>query len=298
MPFVPVPVPHSFTGVVIILTTVSTALTEIWMQGQRKGRVGGNQGIAQRLGISFKDLVGGSCSVQRLEAVTTACKSSTPQQTSGQILGISKSVGRAASDFPGCERAVPTIAAGWRGAGCGAWEARARGRAELTRPGSDRGGAGVRSGCASRTYRGALSGRRGGWRSPKGRKPRREVRAEPRPGGTGHRGPGLQAVSESPGARVGPWGRCPGAGCAAVAPYPRCGAASGRSCPRCVGGSGSGPGVAPGGPQARGLGPARLGRWRSSPLGLAREPLPTLHLAFLRSAVGVVPLCCREGARS
>lgn len=138
------------------------------------------------------------------------CKSSIPQQTSGQILGISKSVGRAASDFPGCERAVPTIAAGWRGAGCGAWEARARGRAELTRPGSDRGAARVRSGCASRTYRGALSGRRGGWRSPKGRRPPREVRAEPRPGGTGHCGPGLQAVSESPGAGVGPWGRCSG----------------------------------------------------------------------------------------
>lgn len=164
----------------------------------------------QRQGISFRDQVGGSRSVQRLEAVTTTCKSSIPQQTSGQILGISKSVGRAASDFPGCERAVPTIAAGWRGAGCGAWEARARGRAELTRPGSDRGAARVRSGCASRTYRGALSGRRGGWRSPEGRRPPREVRAEPRPGGTGHCGPGLQAVSESPGAGVGPWGRCPG----------------------------------------------------------------------------------------
>lgn len=33
--------------------------------------------------------MGGSRSVQRLEAVTTTCKSSIPQQTSGQILGIS-----------------------------------------------------------------------------------------------------------------------------------------------------------------------------------------------------------------
>lgn len=90
-----------------------------------------------------------------------------------------------------------------------AWEARARRRAELTRLGSGGGGAGVRSGCASRTFRGALVGLPGGWRSLPGAKPQQEVRPEPGPGGRGHREPGLQAVSESPGAGVGPWGRCP-----------------------------------------------------------------------------------------
>ncbi|XP_047560009.1 uncharacterized protein LOC125085576 [Lutra lutra] len=65
---------------------------------------------------------------------------------------------RAAADFPGREPAVPPAAAGWRGAGHRAWEARARGRAELTLPGSGRGRAGVRSGCASRASRWALGG--------------------------------------------------------------------------------------------------------------------------------------------
>ncbi|XP_063666170.1 uncharacterized protein LOC107970009 isoform X2 [Pan troglodytes] len=67
--------------------------------------------------------------------------------------------GPAAADFPGHERAAPDAAAGWRRAGRRAWEARARGQAELTRPGSGRRGVGVRSGCASRACSGALGGR-------------------------------------------------------------------------------------------------------------------------------------------
>lgn len=85
----------------------------------------------------------------------------------------------------------PTAAAGWRGAGRRAWEARARERAELTRWGSGGGGAGVRSGCASRTSRGALARRPRGWRSTPGRKPLQEVRAELRSGGWVQRGLGL-----------------------------------------------------------------------------------------------------------
>lgn len=90
-----------------------------------------------------------------------------------------------------------------------------------------------------------------------------------------------------------PLGAMPLAGRAPGELHPRCGAASGRHCSRRVGRSGSEPGVAPGGTRALGPGPAGQGRWRSSPLGPAREPLHTPHLAFLRSAVGVVPLCCR-----
>lgn len=103
---------------------------------------------------------------------------------------------------------------------------------------------------------------------------------------------------QEPRAGVGPLGTMPRARRARVVPHPRCGAAFPRSCPRRVGGSGSGPGAARAGPWALGPGPAGRGRWMSSPLGPAREPLPAPHLPFHSSAVGVVPLCCRGGARS
>lgn len=81
-------------------------------------------------------------------------------------------------------------------------------------------------------------------------------------------------------------------------PHPRCGEASGRSCLRSVGGSGSGleqPRAVPG---LWGQGQQGGGWGVDQPPGASRELLPTPHLAFLRSAVGVVPVCCRGGARS
>lgn len=76
------------------------------------------------------------------------------------------------------------------------------------------------------------------------------------------------------------WGRCRGPVRAPLAPHPCCGEASGCSCPGRVSGSRSWPGAAPGGPRASGPGLAGQGRWRSSPLAPAPQPLPTPTLHF------------------
>lgn len=188
---------------------------------------------------------------------------------------------------------MPTAAAGWRGAGRRAWEARARGPAELTRPGSGRGGATLRSCCASSASRGALGGRRGRWLSPPGRRRPREGKSRAQPGGRGRRGPGLLAGPESPRAGGGP--HLPGGDAGGAPPSLRRGLPAQLPAPR--GWERITAGAAPGCPRAPGPGPAGRGRRERRP-GSGPEPLPAPHHAFLRSAVGVVPLCCRGGARS
>lgn len=191
--------------------------------------------------------------------------------------------GPAAADFPGHELAAPDAAAGWRRAGRRAWEARARGQAELTRPGSGRRGAGVRSGCASRACSGALGGRvwgGAGLRSTPGGRKAAEVSAGTWPGGSGHLGPGLQGGPRASRGRVGSLGTMPEAP-TALRSRPTPAAAQPRRCwPRRGGGSGRGLEQLRAGPGLWGQGQLRSGVSEQPPgPQVSPCPLPTLHFS-------------------
>lgn len=216
-------------------------------------------------------------------------RSPAPPRTRGQILGISKPVARAAAELPGRRRAMRPAAAGWRDAGRRAWEARARGRAELThreaaaaepRPPPlriSRSPLGARGGgeavvrapgreADTRGKRGAPAGPAGGRREPRGRGG---------PPGDCALGPAALGSRPTPAAarpplRM-PWPRG----------WERMAAASG-----------------PGRSSGSRAGARRAGEADEQSPGPGPEPLAAAHLPFLGSAVGVVPRCCRGGARS